>query len=378
MRTITELQKRLNSDTTFEERFNLEADDKVHILYVHPKLNATGYYRMLVPGIELNKTTTHKALFTGIDNYSFSSQFEENINQLNTALIQWADYIIFPTVISDLDYILKVIRELNPQVQLVMDMSKNYFESISDEYLKWKLSDIKLEQLQINLEQMDIVTTPTDSFAHFLQDRLEDTLAINTPSLISRIGYEEMPPINKNTKDAVRIGISISNDENLLFIKEVLIKSKLFFKDKIQFVFIGKPLLSKEGELLLKEVGAEINKRLSFITYFEFLNDLSLDFVLLSAKEHAFNAFQMETLFLEFSAFGIPIITPNTHLANDFVKNEKTGLIVSNNNEWNSAIELLIRDASYRELLGANALKTVWKYHSYSEENIKEFTELFI
>ena len=75
MRNITELQERLNTKNSFEHRYNIENDDKIHLLYVSPRLNATGYYRMITPALEINKTTTHKVIITSIENNDFSRRF---------------------------------------------------------------------------------------------------------------------------------------------------------------------------------------------------------------------------------------------------------------------------------------------------------------
>ncbi|AGC75297.1 hypothetical protein LX97_00005 [Nonlabens dokdonensis] len=42
MRTIKELRAKLHPKNSFENKYNIEPDDKIHLLYVSPKMNATG------------------------------------------------------------------------------------------------------------------------------------------------------------------------------------------------------------------------------------------------------------------------------------------------------------------------------------------------
>ena len=260
MRTIKELQARLNPKNSFDQRYNIEADDKIHLLYVSPKFNATGFYRMIAPALEINKTDTHKAIITSIETNDFSRKLSDFVNQLDERLIAWADYIIFPSLFSDVTYLMQAIKTLNPSVQLVMDLDKNYFAVPVSIPLSRKLTNEKLKRLENNLGLMDIVTVANEAFQKFLQrfidDRLENahTFAQYLPSLVSRYGYEEMPPLTRNTSEKLRVGLIKPNEEDLLSLKEVLFKMRKTFGEKIQFVCLGKPHSSLEGDLLLKEI----------------------------------------------------------------------------------------------------------------------------
>jgi hypothetical protein len=158
MRTIKELQLRLNPKNSFNERYDIAQDDKIHLLYVSPMLNATGYYRMITPAIEINKTDTHKAIITSIEVNDFSRKLSDFVNQLDERLIAWADYIIFPSLFSDVSYLMQAIKTLNPTVQLVMDVDRNYFAVPISIPLSRKLTQEKLKCFENNLGLMDLVT----------------------------------------------------------------------------------------------------------------------------------------------------------------------------------------------------------------------------
>ncbi|MFL0148009.1 glycosyl transferase family 2 [Tenacibaculum maritimum] len=384
MRTIKELQARLNPKNSFDQRYNIEADDKIHLLYVSPKFNATGFYRMIAPALEINKTDTHKAIFTSIETNDFSRKLSDFVNQLDERLIAWADYIIFPSLFSDVSYLMQAIKTLNPSVQLVMDLDRNYFAIPASIPLSRKLTNEKLKRLEHNLGLMDIVTVANEAFQKFLQrfidDRLENahTFVQYLPSLVSRYGYEEMPPLSKNASEKLRVGLIKPNEEDLLSLKEVLFKMRTDLKAEIQFVCLGKPHSSEEGDLLLKEIDFEIHDSISFLDYFEKLNSLQLDVVLLPAKEGLYSRHQNNQLFLELSVFGIPVISSIHHPAKAFIKDGETGFIASEVPEWIENLSLLVDDVKTREYLSRTALKYAWANHSYQTKNLESLTQSFI
>ena len=384
MRTIKELQAKLNPKNSFDQRYSIEADDKIHLLYVSPKLNATGYYRMITPALEINKTDTHKAIITSIETNDFSRKLSDFVNQLDERLIAWADYIIFPSLFSDVTYLMQAIKMLNPSVQLVMDLDRNYFAVPISIPLSRKLTNDRLKCLENNLGLMDIVTVANEAFQKFLQrfidDRLENahTFVQYLPSLVSRYGYEEMPPLTRNTSEKLRIGLIKPTEEDLLSFKEVLFKMSAAFKDKIQFVCFGKLHSSKEGDLLLKEIDCEIHDSVSFLDYFEKLNNLKLDMVLLPAKEGLFNKHQNSKLFLELSVYGIPVVASIHHPAKAFIKDGETGFIASEVPEWIELLNSLVNDESDRKRVAKNTLKSSWRNHSYNLKKLESLTDIFI
>ncbi len=385
MRTIKELQERLKPNNSFQARYNIEPDDKVHLLYVSPTLNATGYYRMIAPALEINKSQTHKAIITSIENNDFSRKLSDFVNQLDERLITWADYIIFPALFSDFGYLLQAIKTLNPRVQLVMDVDRNYFALPLSIPLSRKLTQEKLKCFETNLGLMDLVTVANVSFQNFLQklivDRLPESnvLVQYLPSLVSKFGFEEMPPLKRNTSEKLRIGFIKPTEEDLLSLKEVLLKMCATFKDNIQFVCLGKPHSSEEGDLLLKEVDCEIHNSASFTSYFEKLNSLTLDIVLLPAKEGLYNRHQNIQSFLELSAFGIPVIASIHHPVSKFIVDGEIGFVAGEVPEWLDFLSVILnQDLEYRSRLSSFIVKNVWKNHSYSQTNMEYLLDIFI
>ena len=384
MRTIKELQNRLNLKNSFDSRYNTAHDDKIHLLYVSPTLNATGYYRMIVPALEINKTDTHKAIITTIETNDFSKKLSDFVNQLDERLIAWADYIIFPSLFSDVNYLIQAIKTLNPTVQLIMDVDRNYFAVPISIPLSQKLTQEKLKCFESNLGLIDMVTVSNEAFQKFLQrfidDRLENknTFVQFIPSLVSMFGYEEMPPLIRNSLQKLRIGLIKPSEEDLLSLKEVLFKMSSSFKEKVQFVCLGKPHSSQEVDLLLKEIGCELHDSVSFLDYFEILNSLQLDVVLLPAKEGLYNRHQNSQLFLELSVFGIPVIASIHHPAKILIKDGETGFIASEIPEWIEVVKLFISNQELKQKISSSVIKMAWQNHSYSFKNRNNMTSIFI
>jgi len=384
MRTIKELQARLNPKNSFDQRYNIEADDKIHLLYVSPKLNATGYYRMITPALEINKTDTHKAIITSIEINDFSRKLSDFVNQLDERLITWADYIIFPALFSDVSYLMQAIKTLNPSVQLVMDLDRNYFAIPVSIPHSQKLTNDKLKCLENNLGLMDIVTVANEAFQKFLQrfidNRLENanTFVQYLPSLVSRYGYEEMPPLSKNASKKMRIGLIKTSEEDLLSLEKVLFEMRKAFDDKIEFIYFGKPHSVWEVQKLFEEYQVETHPTVSFLDYFEKLNSLQLDVVLLPAIESLFNRHQNHQLFIELSVFGIPVVASIHHPAKAFIKDGETGFIASVVPEWIENLSLLVDDVKTREYLSRTSLKYAWANHSYRSKNLESIIQSFI
>ena len=366
MRTVQELRRRLHKNNAFETRYDISTDDKIHLLYVSPKLNATGYYRMIAPALELNKTSTHKAIITSIQPNNFAEERTDVVGQLDERLIAWADYIIFPTLFSDLQYLVQAIRTLQPRVQLVMDLGDSFAKSEA--------------QLMDNLKQMDVITVANLNFQKHLKLQLQevDIPVEYLPSLISRFAYEEVPPLKRNTSEKLRVGFIKPDTKDLLSLKEVILKIDASLQEKIQFVCFGKPYSSEEVDVFLKETDAEIHKTVSFLDYFEKLNVLELDVVLVPSNDGSKDGFQSSYLFKELAVLGIPVIASEAHPISQLIEDGETGWIARNPSGWVAILEELVQDKGAIEIIGRNTLKWCWSTLGYNRKNIEAFLDVFI
>lgn len=379
MKKIIELKQKLKSGLNFKHKYDLTNDDKIHLLYVCPRFDAKGYYRMIAQAMEINNTETHKSLITNIDNSNFESM-SELTTILDERLLYWADFIIFPPIFSDITYLLKALHAYNPTLQIVFNVDQNYFALNELSYGNSKIPISKLQSLEHNLAEADRLLVGNLQFKNFLQRFITlrhpstNVRVDYIPNLISKIGYEEMPKIQKNTSEKFRVGLIKPTFEDLNFVKNLLAKLEPKLKSNIQLVCLGNSVNFD----LIKQIGLqdiELHKTVSFKDYFEKLNALKLDTVLLYGKDSTYNKHHHSYLFLELSAFGIPTITSIYHPAKKYIEDGVNGIVAAEEPEWIQALDLLINVDGIRDEIGNKAIKAVWKYFSYTRKQLLELTE---
>ncbi|WP_430409200.1 glycosyltransferase [Kordia sp.] len=381
MKKVIHLKEKLASNSRFNTKYDLSEDDKIHLLYVSPKLNAMGYYRMIAQALELDKTKTHKSIITNIDSNDFNNSLNDLTTVLDERLLVWADYIIFPPIFSDITYLLKAIESFNPMIQITFNVDQNYFALNEMSYGKRKISKTELLNLENNLACADLLLVANLKFKNFLHRYINmrhpnaDVVTQFIPNLISKIGYENMPKIIKNDTELFRIGIIKPTLKDLNFIKELFKKISQKLKEKIQLVCLGSSTTYEIIEKLDLHNDIEFHKTVNFKTFFFKLNQLKLDSALLLAKDSTYNKHHSSYLYLELSAFGIPTITSIYHSASKNITDGVDGLLASIEPEWIKALDLLINVDGIKEEISNKAIKNVWKNYSFSKKQIQNITE---
>lgn len=389
MRNVKELYHLLNGKNEFEEKypFYKENDGKVHVLYVAPCINGTGFYRMILPMLELNKTGTHAAIVSTIHKWSFSKQFDDYDNPLDARLVEWADYVVLPAIFSDVSYVLKSLLEINPDLQFVMDIDCNYHAYPKEHPNRTKFTKQHGEMLLSNIAQMDILTGASESLLQAYDNKIEkihpssNVVLEYQPNLISNFGFQEVETIKQNDSDKLRIGIvgNYGSYYDTLSIKEALLHIKEKYKDQIEFIFFGWNGKDSKNEEPFKELDLVFEKSVSFLDYYSKLNDLVIDFALLPSTNIDFNTKGKSFIkYLELSAFAIPVIASNSSPYREVIDDDDSGMLATNTGEWISKMEMLIEDAAYRLALGKAALKNTWRNYSFTTRNIKILTDIFI
>jgi len=381
MKKVIQLKQKLESNSKFNSKYDLRDDGKIHLLYVSPKFNATGYYRMITQALELNNTTTHKSIITNIDSNDFNNSLNDLTTMLDEKLIIWADYIIFPPVFSDITYLIKAIQAFNPLIQITFNIDQNYFALNEMSFGKRKLSQTDLAYLENNLAVADLLLVANVKFKNFLHRFINfrhPNANVKTqyiPNLISKIGYESMPKIQKNDTKVFRVGFIKPTFEDLNFVKELFKKMNQKLKEKIQLVCIGSSSTFELIEKLELQNDIEFHKTVNFKDFFLKLNELKLDSALLLAKDSTYNKHHSSYLFLELSAFGIPTIASIYHSAHKYINDGVNGLIAAIEPEWVKALDLLINVDGIKEEIGNMAIKEVWKTQSFSKKQLQYICE---
>ena len=381
MKKIIKLKDRLKSDLNFKRKYDLSDDDKIHMLYVCPKFNAMGYYRMITQALEIDSTDTHKSIITNIDSNDFNNSLNDLTTVLDERLLYWADYIVFPSIFTDITYLLKAIQAFNPTMQITFSVDQNYFALNELSYGKRKVSQTDLINLEHNLALADLLIVANLKFKNFLHRFItlrhpQTNVKVQfIPNLISKIGYESMPAIQKNTSALFRFGIIKPTFEDLNYLKLILKEMKPELKNKIQFVCLGNSTALE----MIKKIGLEsiieFHKTVNFKGFFQKLNSLQLDAALLFSKDSTYNKHHHSYLFLELSVFGIPSITSIHHPAKKYIEDGVNGLLAAVEPEWIKAIDLLVNVEGIKEEIGSMAIKFAWKHSSFTRKQLTEITE---
>lgn len=386
MRNVKELLERLNSSLSFEEKYPELQDkaEKVHVLYVAPCMNASGYYRMIAPALDLNKTKSHKAIVNQIHKWNFNKKHDEYDTPVDERLIRWADYIVFPAFFIDIQPIIEGIVSINDRIQFVMDIDCHYFNFPDYHPGIKKYPKEQLDKLLENLSKMDVITAPTNGILEAIEDKLEeafpdaDPMFAFLPNLLSNQAYAEVPQINKNNGKTIRLGI-ITNPSQSEDVKSILPVLQDVLKDHNAELFIFGWNGKLKDENSLGDLPFKFVKPVSFLEYPTKLNKLALDVILHPMKNHPFNTEGKSFVkYLEAAAFAIPMISSSVFPYSEIIKHGENGMLAKDENEWKEQLQKLITDTQLRTDIGREALKYAWKNWSNNKSTMDIYKELFI
>ena len=389
MRTVKELFNRLQTAKKFQEKypdFNMN-DGKIHVLFLSAYSNESGYYRAILPALELNRTQTHAAIIGQIHKWDFNKQFDDYDTPIDFRLVQWADYVVLPAMFTDVRYIIKSMREINSDIDFVMDLDVNYYE-LPDYHPDNKLITSELKDTLIhNLANVEILTASNPqilrSYQDFLDKRNEEYLLYfeNYKNLLSHFTFEETKEIKYNTGEKIRIGIIVdsSQAEDLKTIEkpiEALLKKH---KQAIEIIIFGWSGKIAEQHELFKNLPVTYEKPTCFYNHPEKLNRLAFDIGLLPFINNSYNVTcKSLNRFLDFAAFMIPVVASDMLPFTKIITDGENGLIASSAEDWNSQIEKLITNTELRKGIGNSAFKTAWEKFSYTPGAITRLTNIFI
>ena len=367
--------------------FKNRSASAVHLLYVDPFVNAEGYYRMLLPYLELGKTTYFETRVTSVKKWDFTQGYTISPETFREEDVQWADYIIFPTLLEAYGYLFKALRVLNPDVYLVMDVTRMIPKLPRTHPDYGKFTTDQKRCFFSNIYSMDSITTPFKAIAQLFHQYkeygdqlLKDVDIFWLPTLVSRLGYEDVTEREKTNKEIVRIGMIGSSRwiPHYRYILPVLEKVGKTYGNLMEIHLFGWDGKEENGKMTLGTIPVTYYKSVSFLEYFQELQDLHLDMLLIPMEPSDYNYFTDTTSFLEAAALGIPVIAPENSAYKLIIQEGVTGLLAEKLKDWEAALIRLIENPEFREELGANARNWVWNYRGYHPKTITLFRELFI
>jgi glycosyltransferase involved in cell wall biosynthesis len=383
MKKVRELLKK--SAIKEDLKIKKSSSEIVRLLYVAPLLNSDGYYRMILPYLELGRATGFETRVTSVSKWDFTKTFKIGEDTLREEEIRWADYIIFPMLMEDYTYLFQAIRVLHPKVYLVMDITRQ-IHTIPKAHVDHEIyNKYDQEQLLRNMVQMNMLTTPIDQlckiYRYWLNAYgLSQVEIFLLPSLISLIGFEGISSISKPQNDVVRVGMigTVKDAKDFKYYLPLFKRIKEKYKSKVELVIFGWDGKYPSGYEPLKGIEITFHKSVSFLNYYITLKKLHLDILLIALRPLNYYVYANTIKFLEAAAIGIPVIALANSSFNNEINDGENGLLAWRLPEWESALIRLIDEPDFRKTIGQNAKKWVWKNRSYTQENIVIFKRIFI
>jgi glycosyltransferase involved in cell wall biosynthesis len=212
--------------------------------------------------------------------------------------------------------------------------------------------------------EADMVTVSTEVLAEEYRKLNKNVVVLK--NCIDPFYFDE--PL-RNESDVVRIGItgSIGMSSDLDVLAPII---KHYEKDpRVKIVFFSLPANRVEGGIqakayeneynFLDSVDVEWHPTVDAWTYYDKINSLKLDIMIIPRADNYFNRCKSNLKFLEASMFEIPVIAQgfDDGLSPYQVDPEDAEhmLIVKDNNNWITAIESLISNKEARRAMGKKA-----------------------
>ncbi len=297
-----------------------------------------------------------------------------------------ADVVVFHR--PNDDRCLEIARLLREQGKKIVMDSDDTYKDVDGHKFEYLLNRIDgyLDEFG---RQADLITCSTEFLAKEYRE-----LNKNVVVLPNYVDPDIWPEPERNEGEKVRIGIvgSPAYESDLNGFRDVLLA--LNDKSDVQLVLFGLPPkneatakivqpVHKQDYAFWESLNIEWQPLVSMADYFETLNDLKLDLMLIPRADRYFNRCKSNLKFLEASMLEIPVIAQGFK-TNDSpyqgIEDSKYMTIITDNNKWLEEIDFLIQDKELRREIGKRAREYVIENYSIDDHInkwIKAYAELF-
>jgi glycosyltransferase involved in cell wall biosynthesis len=301
-----------------------------------------------------------------------------------------ADIVVFHR--PERDEQLAIMRALkNAGKKIVMDNDDTFkdtggfkfTEYMNEEKVKQGLQKIN-DNIDAFVKEADLITCTTE----FLKKEYEQ-LNPNVVVLPNTVDPFYYPEPKRNETDIIRIGItgSVGITSDVEVLKPII---EHYQNDpRVRLVLLSLPP-EGQNEIYKKlyvdeyafwnKVNIEWHSFVKSDVYYEYLNDLKLDMVIIPRSDSYFNKCKSNLKFLENSALQIPSICqafPTGDSPYQANPNDAPYLLLANTfEEWVEKIELLINDKELRLKMGKDAHAYVVENYSI-EKNVFKWSDAY-
>ena len=321
------------------------------------------YVRCMVPMIE--------AGWDG-DKQSFQIPAYDQ-NQMAQACMN-ADVVVFHR--PNDDRAIQIAEKLREQgKKIVMDTDDTY-KDIDEHKFQYLLNRIESSMNKF-AKQADLITCSTQ----FLADEWK-TINPNVVVLPNCVDPDAWPEPLRNEGEKVRIGIvgSTAYQSDLEEFKPIL--EALSKRTDVQLVLFGLPPKNETTEKIVQpahkkdyafweSLNIEWQPLVPMAEYFDTLNELKLDLMLIPRADRYFNRCKSNLKFLEASMLEIPVIAQGFKTDDSpYQQNPEDKqfmIVVTENTDWEEAIDTLVKNKDLRKEIGKKAKEYVIANYSIAD-----------
>lgn len=294
-----------------------------------------------------------------------------------------ADVVVFQRPDDEQRYeAAKILKQMGKKIVFEND---DTYKNIAIEATLIKDLEEMSEALDKFIAISDMVTTTTDFLAEEYKE-INDNVHV-LPNCVDPEDWDE-PLRNEGKK--VRIGLvgSVANNKDYELITPIL--DKLGNRDDVTLVLFALPQKDKSTEKIMQKIFKEEYKfwmgrniewqpNVKIDKYFDTLNELRLDFMLIPRQDNYFNRCKSNVKFLEAGMCEIPVIAqgfPDGLSPYQKDIDGTNGIIAHTPEDWQAAIDKMISDKDYRRAMGKEAHNYVLKHYSI-QDNYKLWADAY-
>jgi len=337
----------------------------MRVYYVSNRYDGCQYVRCLMPMIHNGYDGDKTSLRSPRKDRAFSAQ--EAIN---------SDVVVFhrPDSEEKLQAAL-LLKKMGKKI--VFDNDDTY--KVDDQMKLGKFFQSKSKILDEFIKISDLVTTTTDFLADEYRQINQNVIVL--PNCVDPLDWPE--PL-KNNSDAVRVGLFGSTTLNGDFEPITGLLKELSQRKGVKLVMFGLPPKELHTDLVKETYKEELafwdsldiewQPFVGMADYFDTLNSLRLDLVLIPRKDNYFNRCKSNLKFLEASMLEIPVIAQGFNDGKDPYTRDIDGIngfIAYNMRDWAKYVGFMLNNPAKRREMGKTAQKYVLNNYSILENACK-------
>lgn len=228
MKDVLALTRAITDEKFYAEMFEEWGEEK-NILFVSPQLSGKHLYKTLLPYFLMRSEEISTAV-TSLKRFDYQKQLLGYEIDLNNAMIQWADFIVFPFTTQPLvEEIYKSIRLNKPEIKIVYSVDFNFYElSKNHPYSDIFQEEMVVSDVEDNMFFADFVLTGNIELSKYLLEKFKKLIEGKYKDVESVMGIATMPTmidteiVLKNIDYEIQKSVPIANPSTEAKVNETI------------------------------------------------------------------------------------------------------------------------------------------------------------